>query len=200
MLKQNKTIVALSLMSLFLACGCTTADPIESMDNEQTEKQWLSNNYTGFDYSRGQLNVSGDGTAVTAYLPCETLVSCEIKPLFTNGSFDLLCGYTSAPIYYEMTSLSAPSVLSGIIFRISQTNITLLYVENYKETELGNVSFTFGEKRDVVFGKNSESVILKIDGDIVFEEKTALDVGNYYGFGVHSGTILRVYDIVEGSP
>ena len=198
MLKLKKTSVALAF-ALLLCSGCNASSEMQSSVNEQTV-QWLSNNYTGFDYSRGQLNISGAGTAVTSPLPCETTVCCEIKPLFSGGSFDLLFGYTKSPIYYEITSLAAPTALSGVIFRITEKDVTLLRVENYEETTLKTLSFTFGESQEVLFGKTEETVILKIDGQVLFEEKLETDVGDYYGFGVHGGAILRVYDIKEETP
>ncbi|MBQ7912438.1 MAG: hypothetical protein IJ308_09150 [Clostridia bacterium] len=195
MLKFKNTAIALSL-TLLLLCGCSPSDKTHSTDNGQ-KVQWLSNNYTGFDYSRGQLNISGDETAVTASSPCETTLSCKLKPLFSEGSFDLLCGYTDSPIYYEITSLAAPTALSGVIFRITEKDVTLLSVDNYRETTLKTLSFTFGECREVAFGKMGERVILKIDGEVLFEEKVEGDFGSYYGFGVHDGAILRVYGIAE---
>ena len=198
MLKLKKISIALSLALLF--SGCDASSATQSSEKEATAIQWLSNNYTGFDYSRGQLNISGAGTAVTSPLPCETTVCYEIKPLFSGGSFDLLFGYTNSPIYYEITSLAAPTALSGVIFRITEKDVTLLRVENYEETTLKTLSFTFGESQEVLFGKTEETVILKIDGQILFEEKLETDVGDYYGFGVHGGAILRVYDIKEETP
>ena len=198
MLKLKKISIALSLALLF--SGCDASSATQSSEKEATAIQWLSNNYTGFDYSRGQLNISGAGTAVTSPLPCETTVCYEIKPLFSGGSFDLLFGYTNSPIYYEITSLAAPTALSGVIFRITEKDVTLLRVENYEETTLKTLSFTFGERQEVLFGKTDETVILKIDGQILFEEKLETDVGDYYGFGVHGGAILRVYDIKEKTP
>ena len=112
----------------------------------------------------------------------------------------MLFGYTNSPIYYEITSLAAPTALSGVIFRITEKDVTLLRVENYEETTLKTLSFTFGERQEVLFGKTDETVILKIDGQILFEEKLETDVGDYYGFGVHGGAILRVYDIKEKTP
>ena len=199
MLKLKKTSVALAF-ALLLCSGCDASSATQSSEKEATAIQWLSNNYTGFDYSRGQLNISGDGTAVTSSLPCKTTVCCEIKTLFSGGCFDLLFGYTNSPIYYEMTSLAAPTALSGVIFRITEENVTLLYVEKYKERVVEESSFAFGERREVTFGKTGETMILKIDGQVLFEEKLEMDVGDYYGFGAHDGAILRVYDIKEETP
>ena len=183
---------------LLFSSACVSNGQAESGSSIEQEKiEWLSNDYRGFDYSRGQLNISGDGTAVTSPSAWEKTISCKVKVLFSEGSFDLLCGYTASPIYYEMTSLAAPTSLSGIIFRFTENEITLFLVNQYQPTKIKTVSFVFGENRELTFGKTADQVVLKIDGEVIFKETVGSDWGDYYGFGAHEGAILRVYEIME---
>lgn len=192
--KRFTFLLAACLSFFALGCAANGGEISQSSQNQtQTELEWVSNDYLGFDYSRGQLNISGDGTAVTCLSPCAERVDVLLKSTFAEkGSFDLLFGFTAAPIYYAQTTLEAPAGLSGIRIRVFPEEICVTEIVEYAERELCRIAYAFPDECETGFGRDGENVFLDVNGTRIFSQKANM-AGSYYGFGASGGTILRVY-------